>query len=119
MVGRLVVRGSVIAALGVGSVVAFGPGNAVADAPCPDGTARIFVAGGHDDESTDTCQGPGSVTFSWPKAVSKVCAVGSAKAVVEISGAKPYAGTYELVNGHCAMFNYKKVDSATITVSRG
>ncbi|MEV0245795.1 hypothetical protein AB0H76_04290 [Nocardia sp. NPDC050712] len=110
-VQRIALRSAVIAAMGLGSVV-FVP-EAVAGAPCPDGTARIFFEGGDNH-----CQA-GSASFSSPQWVSKVCSVGRVQVTlhVEYEGrkAKPY--DRELPPGHCAQVPLPAQKSASVVLT--
>lgn len=116
-VRRLVVRSSFVAAVALGSVVVVGP-EAVADAPCPDGTARIFFS-----DETNTCQGAGTVSYtSRAKRVSRTCSTVSATvtvAVTEEIGYKSVEREVEYIDGRCGAFNYKIQSAASVTVTPG
>ncbi|MEV0293111.1 hypothetical protein [Nocardia sp. NPDC050710] len=108
-VRRLVVRGS-LAALGAGSVVFLAP-QAIAEAPCPDGTARVFL-----NDSTNTCQSAGTVEYSQPWA-SKICSMGSAKVVIDTTGKRRINKKHiELDPGHCTRLELDGQQSATVQV---
>ncbi|RJO75018.1 hypothetical protein D5S18_16625 [Nocardia panacis] len=109
-VRRGLVRGCVVAALGLGFAVVGGH-EAAAEA-CPDGTARVFLS-----NETNTCQGRGVASYSAPGLVSRVCSVGPVKVVVDITGSRYVARHVELENGRCAQFEYKGQSGATVQVS--
>ncbi|MEV6275662.1 hypothetical protein [Nocardia sp. NPDC051832] len=107
----MALRSAVIAAMGLGSVV-FVP-EAVAGAPCPDGTARIFFEGGDNH-----CQA-GSANFSSPRWVSKVCSVGQVKVTVraEYDGYMARPLIRELDPGHCTQVPLPAQKSASVVLT--
>ncbi|WP_431972078.1 hypothetical protein [Nocardia sp. bgisy134] len=108
---RLVIRGSVIGAIAAGAVVAL-PQTAVAEAPCPDGTARVFL-----NDATNVCQS-GSATYTARPAVSKVCSTGGTSVVVETTGPRRINRRHiELEpGGYCARLEIEGQESATVQV---
>ncbi|MBF6215337.1 hypothetical protein IU433_31210 [Nocardia puris] len=107
---RLTVRAAVIGALAAGAVVAV-PQVAMADAKCPNGTARVFLYA-----STNHCQG-GTQTYTNPTVV-KVCSMSRTKVVIETKGERRINNrTVELGPGHCAAFEPRGQESATVAVS--
>ncbi len=113
-VRRLVVGSSVVAALALGTLVV--APDAVADAPCPDGTARVFLA-----NSTNTCQGGGTVSYDPPGAVSKVCSTATADVTAEATfknrRGKLITQKLDLSSGRCGRFDIAGQLNATVTVS--
>ncbi|MET7767748.1 hypothetical protein [Nocardia sp. NPDC005366] len=111
-VRRLVVRSSVAAALGIGSMVVLGP-HAVADAPCPDGTARVFLS-----NSTNTCQGAGTASYAQPWA-TKICTTGGTTAVIDTTGKRRVNRQHIELDpgGHCARLELDGQQSATVVVA--
>jgi len=111
-VRRLVVRGSIATALGIGSMVVLGP-NAVADAPCPDGTVRVFLS-----NSTNTCQGAGATTYSAPWA-TKICTTSGTVAVIDTTGKRRVNRQHIELDpgGHCARLELDGQQSATVVVA--
>ncbi|MEU2030211.1 hypothetical protein [Nocardia amamiensis] len=111
-VRRLVVGSSAVAALALGSLVV--APDAVADAPCPEGTARVFLA-----NSTNTCQGGGTVSYD--PAVSKVCSTATADVTAEATfknrRGKLITQKLDLSSGRCGRFDIAGQLSATVTVS--
>ncbi|WP_328404386.1 MULTISPECIES: hypothetical protein [unclassified Nocardia] len=114
-VRRLVVRSSIVAALGLGSIVVAAP-QAVAEAPCPDGTARLFFT-----NETNTCQGGGTVSFDGSPAISKVCSVGRVNVIVDatIKTGKTKTATrhLDLSNGQCGRIEIAGQLNATVTIN--
>ncbi|MGK8523565.1 hypothetical protein ACRS6B_19350 [Nocardia asteroides] len=108
------VGSSVIAALVLGTLVVAPV--AVADAPCPEGTARVFLS-----DSTNTCQGGGTVSYDPPGVVSKVCSMPSANVSAEATfktrRGKLMTQKLELSNGRCGRFDVAGQLGATVTVS--
>ncbi|WP_156371157.1 hypothetical protein [Nocardia arizonensis] len=111
-VRRLVVRGGVAAAVGMGSLIVLGP-KAAAEAPCPDGTARVFF-----NNSTNTCQNAGTATYADPWA-SRVCSTSGARVVIDTTGKRRVNKRHiELASGgYCAQLELDGQQSATIQVS--
>ncbi|WP_406280866.1 hypothetical protein OH799_15475 [Nocardia sp. NBC_00881] len=113
-VRRLVVRSSIVSALALG-LLAVAP-EAVADAPCPEGTARVFLA-----NSTNTCQGGGTVGYDPSAPVSKVCSTPTADVTAEAtfknSRGKLVTQKLDLSDGRCGRFDIPGQLSATVTVS--
>ncbi|MGK8490180.1 hypothetical protein [Nocardia asiatica] len=113
-VRRVVVRSGVVAALALGSLVA--APQAVADAPCPEGTARVFLA-----DSTNTCQGGGTVSYDPPGVVSKICSTPSADVTAEATfknrRGKLITQKLDLSSGRCGRFDVAGQLGATVTVS--
>ncbi|UAK29711.1 hypothetical protein K8O92_16940 [Nocardia asteroides] len=111
---RLVVGSSVVAALALGTLVV--APEAVADAPCPEGTARVFLA-----DSTNTCQGAGTVSYDPPGVVSKVCSTPSADVSAEATfknrRGKLTTQKLELNSGRCGRFDIAGQLGATVTVN--
>ncbi|MFQ6394973.1 hypothetical protein ACLMAJ_16100 [Nocardia sp. KC 131] len=114
-VRRLMVRSSIVAALGLGSIVVAAP-QAIADAPCSDGTARLFFT-----NETNTCQGGGTVSFDGSPAISKVCSMSSAHVVVDatikISKKKNTTQHLDLSNGQCGRLDVGSQLDATVTIT--
>ncbi|WP_228003009.1 hypothetical protein [Nocardia australiensis] len=114
-VARLVVRSSITAAIAIGSMVVLGP-QAAAEAPCPDGTARIFFS-----NETNTCQGGGTYSFGGSPAISKVCSVGSVNvtvdATIKTSKTKTANRHLDLSNGQCGRIDIPGQLDATVTVT--
>ncbi|MFI9409716.1 MULTISPECIES: hypothetical protein [Nocardia] len=112
-VRRLVVGSSVIAALALGTLVV--APEAVADAPCPEGSARVFLA-----NSTNTCQGGGTVSYDPPGVVSKVCSTASADVSAEATfknrRGKLITQKLDLSGGRCGRFDIAGQLGATVTV---
>ncbi|MEU8899523.1 hypothetical protein [Nocardia sp. NPDC048505] len=114
-VRRAALRGALIAAMGVGSVLLVpdvSVPRAAAGAPCPDGTARIFFEGGD-----NLCQS-GSASYSSPRWVSKVCSVGRVRVNVhvEYAGRKAKPIDRELDTGHCTQIPLPAQTSASVTL---
>ncbi|MGW4324320.1 hypothetical protein ACWEKR_00350 [Nocardia sp. NPDC004573] len=113
-VRRLVVRSSVVAALALGSLVV--APEAVADAPCPEGSARVFLA-----DSTNTCQGGGTASYDPPGVVSKVCSTSTADVTAEATfknrRGKIITQKLDLSDGRCGRFDIAGQLGATVTVS--
>ncbi|MGQ4596700.1 hypothetical protein [Nocardia sp. R6R-6] len=113
-VRRLVVGSSVAAALTLGSLVVAAP-DAIA-AQCPDGTARVFLA-----NSTNTCQGAGTVSYDPPGVVSKVCSSAtadvSAEATFKDRRGKLITQKLDLSSGRCGRFEIAGQLGTTVTVS--
>jgi hypothetical protein len=111
----LVVRSSIVAAIAMGSMVVVGP-QASAEAPCPDGTARIFF-----NNETNTCQGGGTASFNGSPAISKVCSVGPVNVIVDatIKTSKTKTATrhLDLSNGKCGRVEIGGQLDATVTVT--
>ncbi|MEV6387286.1 hypothetical protein [Nocardia xishanensis] len=109
---QLVIRGSVIGAIAAGAVVAI-PQTAIAEAPCQDGTARVFL-----NNSTNLCQS-GSATYTALPAVSKVCSTGGTKVVVDTTGPRRINRRHVELEpgGHCARFELEGQESATVQVT--
>ncbi|MFD6157866.1 hypothetical protein ACFWF7_30305 [Nocardia sp. NPDC060256] len=111
-VRRLVVRSSVAAAIGLGSIVVVAP-QAVAET-CPDGSARIFFA-----NAEPSCQ-TGSASYS-AETISKVCSMTGANVVAEAtylnSRKKPVTTRLDLSNGTCGRFVIAGQQSATVSVT--
>ncbi|MFE3541504.1 hypothetical protein ACFXK0_00860 [Nocardia sp. NPDC059177] len=115
MAVRVMVRGVVVVAMSAGALVPaalVGAPNAVAD-PCPNGTARVFLG-----NSTNSCQGAGSVSYT-EAPVSKVCSMSGTQVVVEIEvdNKKRPTRTVEISNGRCASFDMKTQIGNTVTVT--
>ncbi|MEV5836193.1 hypothetical protein [Nocardia sp. NPDC052112] len=113
---RLVARSSVAAALAVGPLVVLGPPQATAEAPCPDGTARIFF---HDE--TNTCQSGGTYSFDGTPALVKVCSVGRVQVIVDTTVQKSRTKTrtdhLDLSNGQCGRVTIAGQLDSTVSIS--
>ncbi|WP_336081282.1 hypothetical protein [Nocardia sp. SSK8] len=115
MAVRVMIRGVVVAAVSVGALVPVAlvtAPAAVAD-PCPNGTARVFLG-----NSTNSCQGAGSVSYT-EAPVSKVCSMsGTHVAVdVEVKARKTTTRHVEISNGQCATFDMRTQLGNTVTVT--
>jgi hypothetical protein len=114
-VRRLVVRGSIAAATALGSLVVLGP-QAAAEAPCPDGSARIFL---HDE--TNSCQGGGTYSFDGTPALVKVCSVGSVRVVVDttikLSKTRSRNDHLDLADGKCGRVTISGQLDSTVTIT--
>ncbi|WP_410870032.1 hypothetical protein [Nocardia sp. A7] len=115
MAVRVMVRGVVVAAVTAGALVPaalVGAPSAMAD-PCPNGTARVFLG-----NSTNSCQGAGSVSYT-EAPVSKVCSMAGTDVTVEIQTniKKRPLRTQELSNGQCSSFDMKTQIGNTVTVT--
>jgi hypothetical protein len=92
------------------------PVQASAEAPCPDGTARIFF-----NNETNTCQGGGTVSFNGSPAVAKVCSMRSVNVIVDatIKTSKTKTATrhLDLSNGQCGRVELGGQLDATVTVT--
>ncbi|MEU7765294.1 hypothetical protein AB0B25_09275 [Nocardia sp. NPDC049190] len=112
---RLVVGSSVVAAVALGSLVVSAP-EAAANAPCPDGTARVFLG-----NSTNTCQGGGTVDYDPSAPVSKVCSMPNtdvtAEATFKNSRGKLVTQKLDLSDGRCGRFDIAGQLGATVTVT--
>ncbi|WP_433201478.1 hypothetical protein ACQP1G_10400 [Nocardia sp. CA-107356] len=115
-VRRLVARGSVAAALALGPLVVLGPPQAAAEAPCPDGTARIFF---HDE--TNTCQGGGTSSFTGSPALVKVCSTSGIQVVVDTtiqkSRTKTRTAHLDLSNGQCGRIEVGGQLDSTVSIT--
>lgn len=111
-VGAVVLRGCAAFALGAGSLIVLGP-HAAADAPCPEGTARVFF-----NNSTNTCQGVGAVTYSNPWA-SRVCSAAGSKVVVDTTGKRRVNKRHIELDpgGYCTQLELNGQENATVTVT--
>ncbi|MBH0781402.1 hypothetical protein [Nocardia bovistercoris] len=111
-VRRLVIRSGVAVAVAAGSLLVFGP-QAAADAPCPDGTARIFF-----NNSTNICQGAGTATYSSPWA-SRVCTTSGTKVVIDTTGKRRVNKRHIELDGggYCTQLELNGQENATIQVS--
>ncbi|MEV4129207.1 hypothetical protein [Nocardia sp. NPDC049707] len=113
---RLVARSSVAAALALGPLVVLGPPQATAEAPCPDGTARIFF---HDE--TNTCQSGGTYGFDGKPALVKVCSVGRVQVIVDTtiqkSRTKTRTAHLDLRNGQCGRIEVGGQLDSTVNIS--
>ncbi|MGW4365252.1 hypothetical protein ACWEKT_06365 [Nocardia takedensis] len=109
-VRRLLVRGGLAAALGLGSLIALGP-QAVAEG-CPAGTARVFFS-----NSTNTCQPAGSATYANPWA-SRVCTTSGTRVVIDTTGKRKANKRHIELEpaGFCAQLDLDGQQSATIQV---
>ncbi|WP_278263731.1 hypothetical protein [Nocardia sp. AG03] len=109
------VRGVVVAAVTAGALVPVtlvtAPA-AVAD-PCPNGTARVFLG-----NSTNSCQGAGSVSYT-EAPVSKVCSMSGTDVAVDIQTniKKRPTRHVEIRNGQCSTFDMKTQIGNTVTVT--
>ncbi|MFD3506681.1 hypothetical protein [Nocardia sp. NPDC058666] len=115
MAVRMMVRGVIVAAATAGTLVPAAlltAPSAMAD-PCPTGTARVFLG-----NSTNSCQGAGSVSYT-DAPVSKVCSMSGTDVTVEIRTniKKRPLRTQELSNGQCASFDMKTQIGNTVTVT--
>ncbi|MFF0530279.1 hypothetical protein ACFYT3_18015 [Nocardia amikacinitolerans] len=112
MLRRLTIRGAVIGAIAAGAVVAV-PQTAIAEAPCQDGTARVFL-----NNATNLCQS-GTATYNARPAISKVCSTSGTKVVVDTTGPRRVNRRHVELEpgGHCARFEIEGQESATVTVS--
>ncbi|WP_433732816.1 hypothetical protein ACQP0C_10920 [Nocardia sp. CA-129566] len=115
-VRRLVARSSVAAALALGPLVVLGPPQAAAEAPCPDGSARIFF---HDE--TNTCQSGGTYSFDGTPALVKVCSVGKVEVTVDTTIQKSRTKTrtdhLDLSNGQCGRVTVGGQLDSTVTIT--
>lgn len=115
-VRRLVARSSVAATLALGPLVVLGSPQAAAEAPCPDGTARIFF---HDE--TNTCQGGGSYSFTGSPALVKVCSVGRVEVIVDTTiktgRTKTTTNHLDLRNGQCGRITISGQLDSTVTIT--
>ncbi|MET8774690.1 hypothetical protein ABZV58_06640 [Nocardia sp. NPDC004654] len=109
---RLVIRGAVIGAVAAGAVVAV-PQTAIAEAPCQDGTARVFL-----NNATNLCQS-GSATYTAYPAVTKVCSTSGTKVVIDTTGPRRVNRRHVELDpgGHCARFEIEGQESATVLVT--